>query len=49
MLELAGIGAIAWQAPVAFGIGVLVGLALSSRFRIVRRPPEKNGGDDGSS
>lgn len=30
---------VATYAPVAFIIGVVVGLALSSRFAIVRRPP----------
>jgi hypothetical protein len=38
--ELAGIGAIAWSAPVAFLIGVGVGLGLASRFRIVKRPED---------
>lgn len=30
-------------APVAFVVGVLVGLALCSRYRITKRPPNDKG------
>jgi len=41
----AGIETIAWQAPLAFLLGVAVGLGLASRFRIVKRPPPNEEND----
>lgn len=38
-MPFASLGDVATYAPVAFVIGVVVGLALASRWRIVRVPP----------
>ena len=35
---------VVWQAPVSFVLGLIVGLAASSRWLIVRR--RRNGGDE---
>jgi hypothetical protein len=37
---LASVEAIVWAAPLAFLLGLGAGLALSSRFRIVKRPDD---------
>jgi hypothetical protein len=40
VIVLASLADVATYAPVAFFIGVAVGLALSSRYQITRRPPD---------